>query len=73
VHKVGYREKTPKMFRNLLSRFNLKKPAKEFAQAIIDFLKKECSKVPKGEFRLGCIDILESIFGKFKEIETQTN
>lgn len=71
IHRMGYREESLSLYRSLLATSRLTSRAKRCAGELEIFLTSECAKVPKGAFRIGSTDVLESVFGKFKHIERQ--
>lgn len=70
VHEQGYHQKIGTEWNKNIAMIDFINPrTKAFAELIKDLLQKEGSKVPKGERRLGSSVIIESSFGKFKQIE----
>lgn len=70
VHEQGYHQEISTEWNKIIAMMDFKNPRTEaFAELIKALLQKEGAKVPKGERCLGSSVIIESSFGKFKQLE----
>lgn len=70
VHNQGYHQDISKEWSREIEKINfINRRTKAFSILIKSLLEKEGLKVPEGERRLGSSVIIESSFGKFKQIE----
>lgn len=67
VKQEGLSQTSSMDFENSLKDKVLTAPAEQIKKQIIGYLTEEGGKIPDGEIRLGTSDIIESIFGKYKQ------
>ncbi len=67
VKQEGLSQTSSMDFENSIKDKVLTAPAEQIKKQIIGYLTKEGGKIPDGEIRLGTSDIIESIFGKYKQ------
>lgn len=70
LHRQSYVE----LFKLLRKKFSdkLSSRALNFAKKVVEFLKAEGRRIPHGKVFLGSSEIIESLFGKYKQIEERT-
>jgi hypothetical protein len=67
VKQEGLSQTSSMDFENSIKGKVLTAPAEQIKKQIIGYLTEEGGKIPDGEIRLGTSDIIESIFGKYKQ------
>lgn len=73
VKKCGLNSKNANNFRKKVTKLNVRsKRGKQLIRNIYDFLNEQSERIPKGESLLGTSDIIESIFGKYKNFTART-
>jgi hypothetical protein len=71
IRKNGLNFTISMKLENKLNTFNLDNRSRKFKEYAIDFVKKEAVKAKAGERLLGSSEIIESLFGKQKNIEKE--
>jgi hypothetical protein len=69
VRERGLRKRTGYEVEKMLERLDLVEEACQYAGEVIDFLKKQSKIVPLDEVWVGTSEVLESVFGKLKDLE----
>jgi len=73
VKRKGLGRETCRALGVTMAKLTLKSTrAQDFMKAILVALEVEASKVPVGETWLGCSDVIESLFGKYKQISKRS-
>jgi len=67
VKQEGLSQTSCMDFKNSIKDKVLTAPAEQIKEQIIGYLTEQGGKVPAGEIRLGTSDVIESIFGKYKQ------
>jgi hypothetical protein len=67
VKQEGLSQSSRIDFENSIKDKVLTAPAEQIKEEIIGYLTEEGGKIPAGEIRLGTSDVIESIFGKYKQ------
>jgi len=73
VRTSGMHRKVGKRLYSALYSFSLSTRACQLAGELIDFVKEQAKKVPKGETWIGSSECIESLFGKLKSLEKDQN
>lgn len=69
VREQGYRQETVKVLRKNGAIVACSKRGRSFFSKILKAIEEEAKKIPKTSCLLGCSEIIESVFGKFKQLE----
>ncbi len=69
VKQRGYSQETPVILRSALKSSATSVTGKKLAEQLLDFVSEQALKVKEGEQLLGSSDIIESAFGKLKQLE----
>lgn len=69
VREQGYRQETVKILRKRGATVASNKRSRSFFSKILKAIEEETRKVPQGRCLPGCSEVIESTFGKFKQLE----
>ena len=69
VREHGYSQETIKILKRKGAGVPSSKRSREFFLEILNVVEEEAKKVPEGSRLLGCTEVLESVFGSFKQME----
>ena len=72
VKNFGLTTESKKLFETSTKHMKLSSKSQDFKQKVIDYLAQEIAKVPENHTLLGTSDVIESLFGKYKQL-TGTN
>jgi hypothetical protein len=69
VRRKGYHKRARSELEKRLKPLAKKAPSKRLSQGLLDFVKQESTKLKKGQRVLGHTEVLESLLGKYKQIQ----
>jgi hypothetical protein len=69
VREQGYRQETTKILKKKGAIIANSKRSRSFFSKILKTIEQEVKKIPKDSCLLGCSEVIESAFGKFKQLE----